>query len=204
MNVKDNCLIFTWIWNVLRCWISCQRTTHFHSLKIILIIGMLIQIITLKYNLNYKSNSNTVKSLAKCGKRISHNINPRPLHLACLTSLTCPDDLLMTFMFSPTIPKTPPPLSFVTPQLAHSFAFSLVASDWLQLITHINSCHFSLSCMYTESLLASLCYFRDWAMQFLCINPLGHVHCACVLTCDKILYFLCEFAEVDTSLGSLW
>ena len=76
MNVKDNCLIFTWIWNVLRCWISCQRTTHFHSLKIILIIGMLIQIITLKYNLNCKSNSNIVKSLQNVEKVFLITLTP--------------------------------------------------------------------------------------------------------------------------------
>ena len=66
MNVKDNCLIFHMNLKCLKMLNkNCQRTTYFHSLKIILIIDMLIQIITLKYNLNYKSNSNIVKSLAK-------------------------------------------------------------------------------------------------------------------------------------------
>lgn len=66
MNVKDNCLMFHINLKCLKMLSkSCQRTSHFHSLKTILMLGMLVQIITLKYNLKYKSNSNVVKTLEK-------------------------------------------------------------------------------------------------------------------------------------------
>ena len=173
MNVKDNCLIFHMNLKCLKMLNkNCQRTTYFHSLKIVLIIDMLIQIITLKYNLNYKSNSNIVKSLAKWGKRIPHNVNPRPLHLASLTSLTLPNWLAHGIHLLTYYPHDSPPLSFVTPQLVcytPTGTFFCFFSSSIPLTPAYYPYQFLpflivLHVYWVPS--GFLCYFRDWSMQF--------------------------------------
>lgn len=167
MNVKDNCLIFHMNLKCLKMLNkNCQRTTYFHSLKIILIIDMLIQIITLKYNLNYKSNSNIVKSLAKWGKRIPHNVNPRPLHLASLTSLTLAQMTCSWYssshLLSPRLPTTV--LCYTPTGTFFRFFSSSIPLTPAYYPYQFLSFLIVLHVYWIPS--GFLCYFRDWSMQF--------------------------------------
>lgn len=92
-------LFFTWIWNVLVLKVA-NELSIFMSWKTLLIIDMLVKVITLKYNLSYRHNTNIIKTEEKwdqkmdyswCQTQASYYTSLISLILVRMTCWWCPD-----------------------------------------------------------------------------------------------------------------
>lgn len=186
---------------------SCQRTIHFHDMENHLIIDLSVQVITLKYNLNYRHNSNMIKTGEKWEKKKNDDVKPRPLHHIPLTSLIL---AWRACLWCASLPSSPPSSSEMghTPDRTFTCFFSnctpltpahhpyLFLPSAVMLSTYgvpLNSSHYHVP-------------FHRISCMALCMNtsrsrPLSF-HIDTEKNCPSLVPW--ELAEVDTGLGSAW